>query len=291
MLTIATSDEASSETASAPASSRARRIPQLMIWMAAVSLALAVSGCATTMGGTGSSPTGSAIAAATITLIPTATPRPIAAFTCAAGSLPVRPASTRTNCSISAQHGAQVLSATYANGGAGSQPSVDENALTAAGWKIAAAAHGDGAVTSQGYGVYFYQSSWFAFEWTGNSSGSFKLSIQTSVSPDNAAVACGQTPTASSATLNGIVLPSGSFLLLDGTIALAPACAADAQRFYEAALAAAGWHEDQPFANISYGPGSDQVKDAIFTRGDTQAIITTAGYPGTRTLIIVGTSS
>lgn len=286
---MATSAKTSPETAPARAS-RVRRIPHLVAWVAAVGLALAVSGCAAPVGGIGSPPTGSAIAAATITLIPTATPRPIAVFTCAAGSLPVRPASTRTSCSISTQHGAQVLSATYANG-AGSQPSVDENALTAAGWKIAAAAHGDGAVTSQGYGVYFYQSSWFAFEWTGNSSGSFKLTIQASVSPDNAAVACGQTPTASSANLNGIVLPSGSFLLLDGTIALAPACAADAQHFYEATLSAAGWHEDQPFASISYGPGSDQVKDAIFTRGNTQAIITTAGYPGTRTLIIVGTSS
>jgi hypothetical protein len=162
---------------------------------------------------------------------------------------------------------------------------VDEYALTTAGWKIAGAAHGDGAVISQGYGVYLYQRAWFAFEWTTGNDAPGDLTIQTRVPPTNTPIACGRATTAGSLQLKGIVLPSGSFQLFKSSMALAPACASDVQRFYEATLSAAGWHEDQPFINISYS--ATQTQQAVFTRGSVQATITTAGYPGTQTLILV----
>ena len=265
---------------------RTRPVFRLIAWVVAVSLAVAGSGCATTAGTGASSPSAGV---ATATLAATPTPHPIAAYTCAAGSLPVRPEVTRTSCSVSTERGAPVLRAAYA-GSAGSGPSVDEYALRTTGWKIADAEHGDGAVTSQGYGVYIYESAYFAFQWTASSDSSL-LTIQTSVPPNDPPVPCGQAPTAGSALLKGVVLPAGSFLLLDGSMALTPACAADVQSFYEAWLPAAGWHEELPFIPVSQDPSATQLKRAVFTRGTVRATITTAGYPGTQTFILVGTTS
>ena len=182
----------------------------------------------------------------------------------------------------------EVLQATYA-AHAGLTPSVNEYDLTTSGWRIATAGHGDGMVTSEGYGIYLNQSAWFAFEWTSNSNSGLNLMIQTSVPPGATPITCGQTPAADSTQLLGIALPAGAFQmphLIDAT-ALAPACADDVEHFYEAVLPTAGWSLSQPFANISYDPGTSQVKAAVFTRGSAKATITIAGYPGTQTVIIV----
>jgi hypothetical protein len=74
-------------------------------------------------------------------------------------------------------------------------------------------------------------------------------------------------------------------------MALAPACATDGQRYYVATLPAAGWHEDQPFSAASADPSATELMQAVFSRASVRATITTAGYPGTQTLILVGLSS
>ncbi len=264
----------------------ARRRLRYIARTAMLCLTLAVSGCAA-VGSARATTSASAIPSANAAT-PTTIPHPIAAFTCDADSLPVRPANTRTSCSVGTQFGVEVLHATYATA-AGSQPSVDESDLITSGWRVATAAHGDGAVTSQGYSVYLYQSAWFVFEWTGNSSGSFKLTVQTSVPPGATPISCGKTPPVGSGRLKGIVLPDGAFMvaILGASASFAPVCADDVQHFYEALLPAAGWHMDQPFANISYGPGATQVKSAVITRGSIKATVTIAGYPGTQTLILI----
>jgi hypothetical protein len=80
-------------------------------------------------------------------------------------------------------------------------------------------------------------------------------------------------------------------LLLDDSLALAPACAADVQRYYATALPAAGWQEEQPFSAASVDLSASQLEQAAFSRGTARATITTAGYPGTQTLILVGVTS
>lgn len=268
------------------ATGRARRLSQLLAWIVTGGLVLAIAGCAAarnTSAAPGASATPSANAAT-----PTTIPHPIAAFTCDAGSLPVRPANTRKSCSVGTQFGVEALRATYATT-AGIQPSVDENDLITSGWQIAAAAGGDGAVTSQGYGVYLYQSAWFVFEWIGNSSGNLQLTVQTSVPPGATPIACGRTPPVGSGRLKSIVLPDGAFVIsiLGNSAAFAPVCVDDVQHFYEALLPAAGWHIDQPFGNASYAPGTEQAKSAVISRTGAKATITITGYPGTQALILI----
>jgi hypothetical protein len=134
-----------------------------MAWVAALCLALAATGCATTAGTASSRPSSTAASA---TLPATPTQAPVSAFTCAAGSLPVRSAGSQVTCAVSTVHGVSVLRAIYASSSTsgGSAPSADEYALTSAGWQLATEAHGDGAVTSQGFGVYLAASAYFAFE-------------------------------------------------------------------------------------------------------------------------------
>jgi hypothetical protein len=258
----------------------------LLAWIAAVGLVLAISGCAVA-GNTSAAPGASATPSANAAT-PTTIPHPIAAFTCDADSLPVRPANTRKSCSVGTQFGVETVQATYATT-AGVQPSVDESDLITSGWQLATAAQGDGVVTSEGYGVYLYQSAWFLFEWTGNSSGSFKLTVQTSVPPGATPIACGKTPPVGSGRLKGIVLPDGAFMIsiLGNSASFTPVCIDDVQHFYEALLPAAGWHIDQPFGNASYAPGTTQVKSAVISRTGAKATITIAGYPGTQTLILI----
>jgi len=268
------------------ATGHARRVSQPLAWMVTVGLMLAISGCAAAAN-TSAAPGASATPAVNAAT-PTKIPHPIAAFTCDADSLPVRPANTRKSCSVGTQFGVEVLRATFATT-AGAQPSVDESDLITSGWQIATAAGGDGAVTSEGYGVYLYQSAWFVFEWIGNSSGNLQLTVQTSVPPSATPIACGKTPPVGSDRLKGIVLPDSAFMLsiLGNGASFAPVCIDDVQHFYEALLPAAGWHIDQPFANTSYAPGTTQVKSAVISRDNTKATITIAGYPGTQTLILI----
>ncbi len=273
---------------------QARRIGRLIAWVASIGLAAAVSGCVATAGA-GSSPNANVVATATSAITPTPPPRPIAAFTCAAGSLPVQPATARTTCTVSTEPSAPLLRATYTGAGS-SQPTPDENTLTAAGWKLALRGNSDHAVTNQGYSVYVYQSAWIAFQWGERSDGAIDLTVQSSVPSSNAPIACGQTPSASSAQIKGIVLPEQSFPLSANNwsllpMAITPVCAADVERFYETALPAAGWHVDTPFVNTSADPSVTHVKHAIFILGNTQATITAAGFPGTPTLIIVTTTA
>ncbi len=267
------------------ATGHARRLPQLLARIVTGGLMLAIAGCAAsgnTSAAPGASTTPSANAAT-----PTTIPHPIAAFTCDAGSLPVRPATTRKSCSVGTQFGVEALRATYATT-AGEQPSVDESALITSGWQIATAAGGESINTSQGYGVYLYQSAWFVFEWIGNS-GNLQLTVQTSVPPGATPIACGKTPPVGSGRLKGIVLPDGAFMfsILGNSASFAPVCIDDVQRFYEALLPAAGWHIDQPFGNASYAPGMTQVKWVVISRTGAKATITITGYPGTQTLILI----
>lgn len=271
---------------------RVRRVSRSIAWVAAVGLAMAVSACATAATG---SPSVSDVATATATIAPTPSPRPVAAFTCASGSLPVRPASTRTSCAVNTQLGMPVLRATYAGSG-GSQPAADENALMTAGWKLDLRGDSDHEVPRQGYSEYVYQSAWLVFQWIERSDGTLDLTVQSSVPAGNAPITCGQTPAASSAQINGIMLAEGSFLLSADnwsllSMAIVPACASDVERFYETVLPASGWHMDIPFVNTSADPSVAQAKHAIFLLGNTRATITTSGYPGTPTLIIVQTTS
>lgn len=264
----------------------ARRVSQLLAWIVMVGLAIAVSGCAAA-GSTSAAPSASATPSANAAT-PTTIPHPIPAFTCDAGSLPVRPASTRKSCSVGTLFGVGVLRATYATT-AGAQPSVDENDLITSGWQIATAAGGDGVVTSEGYSVYLYQSAWFVFEWTGNSSGNRQLTVQTSVPPGATPIVCGKTPPMGSGRLKDIVLPDRAIMIsiLGESASFAPACIDDVQHFYEALLPASGWRIVQPFANTTYAPGTTQVTWADISRNGAKATITITGYPGTQTLILI----
>ena len=270
------------------ATGHARRLSQPLAWMVTVGLMLAIAGCAAA-GNTSAAP-GPSVTPSANAATPTTIPHPIAAFTCDADSLPVRPANTRKSCSVGAQFGVEALRATYATT-AGAQPSVDESDLITSGWQIATAAGDDGAVTSEGYGVYLYQSAWFVFEWIGNSSGNLQLTVQTSVPPSSTPIACGKTPPMGSGRLKGIVLPDGAFMIsiLGDSASFAPVCVDDVQHFYEALLPAAGWHIDQPFGDASYAPGTEQVKSVAISRTGARATITIMGYPGTQTLILITT--
>ena len=132
------------------ATGHARRLSQPLAWMVTVGLMLAIAGCAAA-GNTSATPGASATPAANAAT-PTTIPHPIAAFTCDADSLPVRPANTRKSCSVGTQFGVEALRATYATT-AGAQPSVDENDLITSGWQIAAAAGGDGVPAGVAAGV------------------------------------------------------------------------------------------------------------------------------------------
>lgn len=268
------------------ATGHARRLSHLLAWIVTAGLMLAITGCAAA-GNTSAAPGASATPAANATT-PTTIPHPIAAFTCDADSLPVRPAAARKSCSVGTQFGVEVLRATYATT-AGARPSVDESDLITSGWQVATAAGGDAIGNSQGYGVYLYQSAWFIFEWTGNSSGNLQLTIQTSVPPGATPITCGTTPPVGSGRLKSFAIPDGAFMIsiLGDSASFAPVCIDDVQHFYEALLPAAGWHIDQPFGNASYSPGTTQVKSAVVSRPGAKATITLMGYPGSQTLITV----
>ena len=103
------------------ATGHARLVSQPLAWMVTVGLMLAISGCAAAAN-TSAAPGASATPAVNAAT-PTKIPHPIAAFTCDADSLPVRPANTRKSCSVGTQFGVETLQATYATI-AGEQPDV-----------------------------------------------------------------------------------------------------------------------------------------------------------------------
>lgn len=275
---------------------QAQRVSRLMAWIAVFSLATAISGCAMTAS-PASSPSVNAGATATAAIAATPTPHPIAAFTCAAGSLPILEATTRTSCSVSTQSGVQVLLATYA-GASGTATRVDENALATAGWQVLMMGHGDGVYSSVETAVFAYQSAWFAYERIARSDGTFTLNVKTSVPSDNAPIACGQAAVAGSTQLGSIELPAGSVTVWTGDefaapAAVVPACVAEIAHFYETLLPAAGWHIDTPFISTSRDPNLDptQHKSAVFTRGSTQLSIALAGHLGALTCITIQMSA
>lgn len=244
---------------------------------------LSVVACGPASGTTQASRQLAPLATATRVPVPTAsaspTPAPPSAFTCAAGSLPVQPATAPSSCSVSTRDNAQVVFATYSGR---TIPFINDYALTAAGWLLAANAHGDGAVTSSGYGAYFFQSAWLVDRWTASSDSSSSLTIEAGFPQGDQPIACGQTPAVGAAQVAGVVLPESTRLALDGNMPLVPACADDVRRFFESSLAAAGWTETQTFAYIS-----NQTLSGTFNRGGTTIAIALSGYPGTSTLILI----
>ncbi len=265
---------------------RANHAGRVVVRASCVIVALLLTGCGaataarTSATATPQSPTQTATKAA----LPTATPRPVVAFTCAPGSIPAATGATQVSCKVSEQNGAQVITVKFTGA-----TYMDEAALTAAGWLHLDGAHGDGAVTSAGQDLWVNETAWLVSSWVGSSDGTSSLSVEASF-PDGGArpIACGQSVAAGTTSAQGVPLPAGSFAAGQSGYLLAPACEADLQEWYATHLAGAGWSIFQPFMPP---PGSEgataKIMQATISQGNTYLYLRLSGFDGSYCEIVV----
>ena len=112
----------------------------LVVVLGCLCVLLSLASCASRSGSAAPAPRASAAATgstpgSSVSPTPSATPRPLVTFSCAAGGLPVTSGSTRTSCVATTENGVVIVHATYML----MNPSrlVDETSLIAASWVIA----------------------------------------------------------------------------------------------------------------------------------------------------------
>lgn len=277
-----------------PSASRTRNVRRKifsrprMLTAALMIAGVLLGGCATSPGANtpatrAASPTGTAT-----TVAPTATPtpRPITAFTCAAGSLPIGSGYTRTRCIVTPEGPYNVLSASFT--GQGTTGPVDDPRLAADGWLMVDQSHGDSPNGAIGHALYFNQSAWFAVEY---SYPAATMALEEGIPLSGAAaVPCGQTLTAGSSQIQGMPMPGALVTTKAGAYTFTPACLQDVLRLYTSVLPAAGWTLMQPFQAPPGSVAGTSVTTvmAIVSRGSTTLDIWLAGGDGTPTRITVG---
>jgi hypothetical protein len=228
-------------------------------------------------------PTPSASAGATTGSTPAATassPRSVAAFSCAAGSLPVTSSSTRTSCAVHTENGMVLVTATYTF----TNPSqlVDETPLRAAGWVLAGLVNEDGPGGSGTWFLYLKQGSWISW---GGSTQDGMLGVWAGVPMNGAPIGCGKTLTGASAPHGDVPLPQGTQTV--AIFLIAPFCLQDVESFYATTLTAAGWAADGPFQVESASGAAVATASATFTRNGVSAHLYLTGADGTSTVISI----
>lgn len=224
-------------------------------------------------------------AAPTGTSVPaTPTPHAIVTFGCAPGDMPVAASSHQITCSSQVTGAFTILVLTYTT--VPTDPPIDDARLAARGWQLIDQGHGDSPSGAIGGALYFNQSAWLTVHYDNPAR---TLQIEEGIPADPLAVVlCGKTITAGSGQIAGVPLPT--YLVVSQGYRIALACLADVQRFYEAAMPAAGWSVFQPF-RLPDGASADAPitrVQAIFTHGTTSVSVWLSGGDLMLTEVTVG---
>jgi hypothetical protein len=226
--------------------------------------------------------------ASTATPTGTPTPRLFAAFTCAAGSLPIGNGYTQIRCTLASEGPFSVLSASFT--GQGTNGELDYQRLAADGWLEIDQEHGDSPYGAIGHALYFNQSAWFAVEYNYPAA---TMALEQGVPMSGPApVPCGQTLTSGSSQVQGVPTPSGMVTTKAGAYSFAPACLQDVLHFYTSTLPAAGWTLTQSFEPPPGSVAGTPVTavTAVVSRGSTTLAVWLAGGDGIPTMIAVNTT-
>ncbi len=245
---------------------------------------LALGGCTTTSTAIAhEAPTPSASNGAQVESTPSPEPSPtavaVAAFSCAAGSLPVTSTAIQTSCTAQSANGVATVQATYTSTGAGSF--VDENLLIAAGWVIAGLTNADGLGFSGTWYLYLNQGSWITWGPTENGA----MGVWASVPVKGAPIRCGKAITGDALPHMKIPLPHGTQTVT--VFQIAPFCVQDVVSFYTTALAAARWTADEPFQLANASDSGAATASATFTRNGESVHLFLIGAAGTPTEITI----